>query len=445
MNILSSNFRDAVIISRKLGLDYLWIDSLCIIQDDNADWKTEAANMGNIYQGSYINIAATASNDAYGGLISSASVSLQKPATTIRPLSSDPPADSGCTDNFSFMIRAPLGDQMQRALSGCNYRYFTRGWILQELALSPRTVHFPEGQILWQCRHCFTIEDGTVWSRDLRSSADGYNFASSLSLGNMEKPHRMWNQWVASYCGRELTFAEDVGPAIAGLISFFGTRTGFTPLLGLWKETLAFDLYWHFQYRIQKRPPPLEPKKSEFPSWSWLSVLPQQDGEFSNGVQHEVNPISLRIEGWAVQWSGPEFVSSLLHSRLVLSSFVRTATVTVPAPGTWTASTIYPIFVSGDPSWEGVCHLEYLFPERISRSVILLQLFQGQNRQTESVTIFDCFLVLLPRPENPHQFYRIGAGDVQTWLLDDMVEDKEKTSHWDIHFKESDRRTIELV
>lgn len=56
-------FQDAIVITRQLGLRYIWIDSLCIIQDSLRDWETESSKMGSIYQNSYITIAATNSGD----------------------------------------------------------------------------------------------------------------------------------------------------------------------------------------------------------------------------------------------------------------------------------------------------------------------------------------------------------------------------------------------
>ncbi|PQE03115.1 heterokaryon incompatibility protein [Rutstroemia sp. NJR-2017a BVV2] len=61
-----STFQNAVQITRALGLRYLWIDSLCIIQDDKDDWQFESAKMANIYLGSCVTIAATASFDSTG-------------------------------------------------------------------------------------------------------------------------------------------------------------------------------------------------------------------------------------------------------------------------------------------------------------------------------------------------------------------------------------------
>jgi hypothetical protein len=66
---LTNTFCDAIYITRSLGLDYLWIDSLCIIQDDEQDWQRESALMSRVYGGSTINIAAAGSFDGNGGCL----------------------------------------------------------------------------------------------------------------------------------------------------------------------------------------------------------------------------------------------------------------------------------------------------------------------------------------------------------------------------------------
>jgi hypothetical protein len=60
-------FLEAISITRKLGLRYLWIDSLCIIQDDKDDWNNEASLMSLVYRYCFINIAATGSPNPTGG------------------------------------------------------------------------------------------------------------------------------------------------------------------------------------------------------------------------------------------------------------------------------------------------------------------------------------------------------------------------------------------
>jgi hypothetical protein len=69
MSLMPANFYDATIITRKLGYRYLWIDSLCIIQDSTEDWETESQNMGNIYMNASLTIAAGAAKDSDGGML----------------------------------------------------------------------------------------------------------------------------------------------------------------------------------------------------------------------------------------------------------------------------------------------------------------------------------------------------------------------------------------
>lgn len=66
--LLPTTFRDAIQVTKGLGIRYLWIDSLCIIQDDDVDWKEESSKMASIYQNSFLTICATAAPDDEAGL-----------------------------------------------------------------------------------------------------------------------------------------------------------------------------------------------------------------------------------------------------------------------------------------------------------------------------------------------------------------------------------------
>lgn len=60
---LPNTFQDAITVTRMLGLKYIWIDSLCIVQDDAQDWEREAAKMAIIFEAAYVTIAATAASN----------------------------------------------------------------------------------------------------------------------------------------------------------------------------------------------------------------------------------------------------------------------------------------------------------------------------------------------------------------------------------------------
>lgn len=82
---LPKSFQDAIDFVRRIGLEYCWIDSLCIIQDDRADWAHEAGQMAKIYSNAYLTLAATASSNPFGGCYSTPDISKIYQAREISP------------------------------------------------------------------------------------------------------------------------------------------------------------------------------------------------------------------------------------------------------------------------------------------------------------------------------------------------------------------------
>jgi hypothetical protein len=134
---LLQTFRDAITVTQELGQQYLWIDSLCIIQDDPEDWKTESEKMDAVFQNAYCTIAATSAKDSTEGFLNRPEEKYSQ--YVIVPKSSDGKVDI-CTsidDDFD-------GDVIKGVLN-------QRAWVLQERALSRRTIHFTKRQTYWEC------------------------------------------------------------------------------------------------------------------------------------------------------------------------------------------------------------------------------------------------------------------------------------------------------
>jgi hypothetical protein len=147
---LSRTFQDAVEICRRLGIWFLWIDSLCIIQDKDEDWRYQAAQMADIYEQAYFTIAATKAKDGSKGCFSL--------------------ADPG---HISKAIREREGLFVRRHVHAFPEEYesyngghvgvaplFERGWTYQEQLLSPRLLHFCESEVVWQCKRGIRQEGG---------------------------------------------------------------------------------------------------------------------------------------------------------------------------------------------------------------------------------------------------------------------------------------------
>lgn len=67
VSTLSKTFQNAIYIARYIGIEYIWIDSLCIIQDDLEDWRRESSLMATVYGGSHINLAASGASNGNVG------------------------------------------------------------------------------------------------------------------------------------------------------------------------------------------------------------------------------------------------------------------------------------------------------------------------------------------------------------------------------------------
>ncbi|PHH59924.1 hypothetical protein CDD81_2383 [Ophiocordyceps australis] len=127
---LPPTFRDAVIVTRSLGVRYLWIDSLCIVQDDSSDWFREAGCMEQVYASAYCTIAVSSTKDDQGFLYRYTKGLIKLGDSTLCAY-----AGKVC-ENFDEDITGELGQ---------------RGWVLQERALSRRTIHFTKTQTYWEC------------------------------------------------------------------------------------------------------------------------------------------------------------------------------------------------------------------------------------------------------------------------------------------------------
>jgi hypothetical protein len=129
VSALPTTFRDTIAYARRLGLRFLWIDSLCIIQDDATDWQRESSQMANIYRNSYITLAAAKSTDGQGGLFSTASSrSFAHLLTYTKPNGTAANAYIRCQLSHC----ATWSDRNMEQLP-----LFRRGWAYQERLLSP--------------------------------------------------------------------------------------------------------------------------------------------------------------------------------------------------------------------------------------------------------------------------------------------------------------------
>ncbi|TVY15015.1 hypothetical protein LARI1_G006653 [Lachnellula arida] len=240
---LTKTFQDAIYITRSLGLRYLWIDSLCIIQLFDVDWRSESALMSSIYGGSTVTIAAAGAKDGTEGCF-------LKPPGFIGKVHLEPTTG----EVWDIAPSEFYGSVVKSHLAG-------RAWALQERLLSPRTLHFSKTELFWECRHCDASESFPEGSPQFEHRHMFHRDRKPIS--------EIWHTIVKLYTGAQLTFAKDKMTAISGIAQRAFEENGDQYLAGLWRKDIELQLLW-----CQQSPGRRLLSGSEYraPSWSWASV-----------------------------------------------------------------------------------------------------------------------------------------------------------------------------
>lgn len=294
---LAKTFQDSITISRKLGIQYVWIDSLCIIQDDRKDWEIEAAKMASIYHGAELVLAATGSADGAGGCLFQ-----REPFITVsgsfpdgKPFqvhgrrkvehgvfgwNTDTNASKGSSNPISGTI---IGDVQDHPL-------MTRAWCFQERLLATRILHYTKNEIVFDCLSSMECECGALEKHDKDSlihprriiktghkyvtETKSYKSSWSRPFTPLEgeakeraEHHELWRDLIIQYSQKQITHRTDGLPAIAGLATKWSNKLTGNYLAGLWER----DLLNHLRWMPDEKDSGQEPQYIA-PSWSWLSV-----------------------------------------------------------------------------------------------------------------------------------------------------------------------------
>ncbi|KAI8306700.1 hypothetical protein K4K61_004221 [Colletotrichum sp. SAR11_59] len=275
---LPKTFREAVEVTRRLGIRYLWIDSLCILQDrdDLSDWLVEAALMHKVYSHSYCNIAAAGSQDSSKGLFfkRDSRLSLTADVTICAE-------GLGIGEDYVHCTIIDL-EFWSHAIGQCPLN--KRGWVLQERLLSPRVLYFGRDQLYWECRdhaaaECYPEGLPETLRNGVPAKFKRLNLAVPSSDADPEETVdpfaylRIWNSIVRSYSDTHLTKASDKLIALSGIAKDFQTKINDTYVVGMWHSTLESSLLWHVSRQSQiDGSPSVRPELYRAPTFSWASI-----------------------------------------------------------------------------------------------------------------------------------------------------------------------------
>ncbi|KAF2649464.1 HET-domain-containing protein [Lophiostoma macrostomum CBS 122681] len=246
-------FQDAVFVCRSLKIRYLWIDSLCIIQDDLLDWKAQSKLMGDIYHNAFCTIAAHSAQDDGEGFLRRAltwpdSVTFHDSDGRFNEFSPN-------RDFFHEVNRlSPLSE---------------RGWVLQERLLSKQTLHFVARHILLETTAAFqglNIAQGKRFS--IRGPEDQQRRSFSALNPSPDTQRVEWLLASEFYSHCHLTYVSDKLPAIAGIVSRLQGVLPRAHICGLWEGYIREGLLWARDRAL----PMSRPDTQRAPSWSWAAL-----------------------------------------------------------------------------------------------------------------------------------------------------------------------------
>ncbi|RFN51739.1 het-domain-containing protein [Fusarium flagelliforme] len=290
-------FQQAILVARKLGVEYIWIDSLCIIQDSQSDWELESAKMCDYYENAYLTISTATSPNPNVPFLGPRDIKW-------KPIELQLVTEQGAEPMMAQRIATTPEEQG---------KLFTRGWAWQESAMSSQMVYFTPSELIWECSKCdvhvvpqrYIPDSGSSQRLGFSSTMSKlrFGFASGRSRFAVQtkfagqKPYPddhwdgewsfddstepdasdfdyiwdMWNDLVGYYSRRELTFLLDQLPALSGVASRVYEVTTSQYLAGIWEDSLPVSLCWVQEDQNDEALP--LPKEYLAPSWSWASVV----------------------------------------------------------------------------------------------------------------------------------------------------------------------------
>lgn len=272
-NYIPRAFLDAFHVAVTLGLEYVWIDALCIIQDDERDWQVEATMMGDIYRGAQITLVAASSASTNEGFIDRvdrhAEIRLSFETRKSQPISG----------HYSLMW-SPQGYEEEFKRDVEHSVWNSRGWCFQERQLSRRVLFFGKRKVYFECK-MHRREEGFAGplNRSLALYKHMQNNGDDADM-YMHVLQLSWRKIVEEFSRRNFTYEKDRLPALSGIAqeiyqkAYIEVKETRSYLAGLWLDAIEMDLAWLAETEEQ-RPWDFDlgrrPEERRSPTWSWVT------------------------------------------------------------------------------------------------------------------------------------------------------------------------------
>ena len=275
---LPRSITDAIGLCKMLEIDYLWVDSLCIIQQDSTDKYQQIEHMHSVYGNSYLTIIAAAGKDANGGLPGIGLVPRRVNSLVIK------------SEGKSYIHTNKDPIQIMK-----NSHWYSRGWTFQELVLSRRSLIFTENLCFFHCSNVIWTEEIVLENSQIKNTPSVQESLRVLNLlrapskwrNNMSYFNEVYSPLLAEFTQRRLSRDEDAIAAFKGILQALQPVVG-SFYWGVPERMLARGLLWKLHTNSYCDGPPADNRRREFPSWSWAGWR-TRDGEFIDAVPQTLN------------------------------------------------------------------------------------------------------------------------------------------------------------
>ncbi|KAF2962671.1 hypothetical protein GQX73_g10902 [Xylaria multiplex] len=256
-------FQEAIKVVRELGIRYLWIDALCIIQNDTADWEAESVKMCDVFSHSYVTVSAARSSSSTESFLGKPS----RPLLCVRFRSSIEPGISGV-----YSIRLDGKENVSQAADLSHLTFQKRAWVWQEQVMSTRQLIFADKGFQIRCNGGIRLEDG-------RTTTDP-TMTLNKGSGNVD----FWEAFLEKFTQRDIRYSSDKLAAVAGVAKYIHASLGEAGhtteyLAGLWLDEKLEKFCSHILWKCHKPKQSFEAMSTRLlcgkdycaPSWSWAS------------------------------------------------------------------------------------------------------------------------------------------------------------------------------
>jgi hypothetical protein len=316
-DLVPKTIRHAIDLTKRLDIPYLWVDCLCIVQDDKENLHRQLQDMASIYASAYVTIVAANGWDANHGLRGI------KGVTDPRQLSPNTATD------------------IYESLQPHTSIWYSRGWTMQEMVFSRRTIMLQYQVAIWECRsaswHEATKKLKTNDASDPSRPQIHINpWGGKINFSSIPNPEQ-YVGLIRDYNIRKLTFHSDAHRAITGLLSVWSQSFHGGFISGLPQMFFEAALLWQPRDPMQRRSTGSTSghQDSHIPSWSWLGWEGEvydkwlNDFDFYQRTGGGIHPMVSSIHQWfygnSVEEKQPVSVSSTTYLKCTLSGKARQA------------------------------------------------------------------------------------------------------------------------